>query len=105
VGLYGIRLDGFVGENIRQKVRLIPREKYPFKIVSSNVQTVKNIKFQIKENKIGKKAEYLLTVEILKKDIGKYRDTIILQTNSKIKPNIKIPVYVGISEREPVRKN
>ena len=103
--MYGIRLDGFVGENIRQKVRLIPREKYPFKIVSSNVQSVKNIKFQIKVNKIGKKAEYLLAVEILKKDIGQYRDTIILQIDSKIKSNIKIPVYAKISERKPVKKN
>jgi hypothetical protein len=43
--------------------------------------------------------EYVLTVENLKNDTGRYFDTIKLTTDSKIRPEIKIYVYGYISER------
>jgi len=43
--------------------------------------------------------EYVLTVENLKNDTGRYFDTIKLATDSKLRPEIKIYVYGYISDR------
>jgi len=98
-------LRGYVGETMQKEVRIIPREKYPFKIVTSNAQYGKDILFQINENKIGEATEYLLKVKNIKKEKGVYRDKIILQTNSEIKPTLKISVYLKILEREQENRN
>lgn len=100
-----VSLRGYVGETMQKEVRIIPREKYPFKIVTSNAQYGKDILFQINENKIGEATEYLLKVKNIKKEKGVYRDKIILQTNSEIKPTLKISVYLKILEREQENRN
>jgi len=61
--------------------------------------------FHIDEKKTGDITEYLLTVKNLQKEKGNYRDKIILQTNSEIKPKIKIYVYLKILEREKKSTN
>ncbi|MCJ7774182.1 MAG: hypothetical protein MUP22_13750 [Desulfobacterales bacterium] len=86
-------MRGFVGENIQQKVRIIPWKEYPFKVLSSRTQYGKNIRFKFKESKKWKGIEYQVMIENLKTDKGSYADTIILQTDSEIKPEIRIPVY------------
>lgn len=86
-----VSLRGFAGEKIQQKVRIVPREEYPFNIVSSRAHVGRNIRFKVKENWLG--SEYIVTVENLKMNKGGYGDTIILETDSEIKPEIRIPVY------------
>ncbi len=49
--------------------------------------------------------EYVLIVENLKNDKGRYFDTIKLTTDSKIRPEIKIYVYGYISDRPTNPKN
>jgi hypothetical protein len=41
---------------------------------------------------------YILAVENQKKEAGRYRDTIHLKTDSKLKPEIKVNVYGNIYE-------
>jgi hypothetical protein len=47
---------------------------------------------------------YVLTVENLKNDKGRYFDTIKLTTDSKLRPEIKIHVYGYISDRPANQK-
>jgi hypothetical protein len=59
----------------------------------------KYIRYALEKNKSSEKIEYVLTVENLKNDTGRYFDTIKLTTDSKIRPEIKIYVYGYISDR------
>jgi hypothetical protein len=88
-----ISLRGVAGSRIKSIVRIVPEEKYPFKITESQASNGKNIRFKLQTLNNTKKEEYMLLVENLKKDKGRYVDTIKLKTDSKIKPEIKIYVY------------
>jgi hypothetical protein len=90
---------------MQKEVRIVPREEYPFKIVTSNARYGTDIAFQLIENKIDESTEYLLKVRNLKKEKGVYRDRITLRTNSEVKPKITIRIYVRISEKDQENRN
>ncbi len=93
-----VRLAGSVGQQIKSEVKIIPEERYPFKIIKVSAKKSTNIGLRLKEVRISKREAYLLIVENLKKMGGRYSDTIYLKTDSKIKPEIKIRVYGNILE-------
>lgn len=93
-----VSLKGIAGQSIERSVRIIPKEKYPFRILETRARSGKDIRFNLKETE---GSEYLLTVENLMKKKGRYRDTIYLKTDSKIKPEIRISVKGNISESKP----
>ena len=94
-------LRGFVGEKLKTTVKIIPEEKYPFKIIESKAINGKNISFKLEEHKLSKGMEYVLTVENLKKDKGRYSDNISLKTDSEIRPLIRISVNGSIRDKQP----
>jgi hypothetical protein len=94
-------LRGFVGDQLKTTVKIIPEDKYPFKIIESKAIDGKNIRFKLEEHKLSKGIEYVLTVENLKKDKGRYYDNISLKTDSKIRPMIRIRVNGTIRDRQP----
>ena len=99
-------LRGFAGNQITHKVRIIPEENYPFKILGDREVRKKNIRYELTEAQRSKKTEYILTVANLKKQKGRYYDLIKLKTDSKIRPDIRIRVYGNIFDRPPgVKKN
>lgn len=99
-----ISLRGVAGNRIKSIVRIVPEEKYPFKITESQASNGKNIRFKLQKLNNTKKEEYMLLVENLKKDKGRYVDTIKLKTDSKIKPEIKIYVYGYILDQPKNKK-
>jgi hypothetical protein len=92
-------LTGFAGDQITNKVKIIPEEKYPFKIVGDRTIHKKNILCELEEAKRSKMIEYVLTIANLKKEKGRYFETIRLKTDSKIQPDIRIRVYGNIFDR------
>ena len=86
-------------------VKIIPEKKYPFKIVGSNTANTKNIRFTLEETKMSEGKGYILNIENLKKDQGRYYDMIALKTDSKIKPIITIAVYGNILVPKQSRNN
>jgi hypothetical protein len=92
-------LTGFAGDQITNKVKIIPEEKYPFKIVGDRTIHKKNIRCELEEAKRSKMIEYVLTIANLKKEKGRYFETIRLKTDSKIQPDIRIRVYGNIFDR------
>ena len=96
-----INLRGYAGDTINASVSLIPEKKYPFKILKVSAQDGNNIKFQLADVELSAaNGAYELTVENLKQDIGRYFDTIILETDSKIRPQLKIKVYGNLRPRK-----
>ncbi len=92
-----VTLKGVAGQKIKGSVRIIPKEKYPFKILGTRTKKGRNIRFNLEEVRNPDGAEYLLTVENLKQERGRYYDIIYLKTDSKAKSEIQINVSGNIS--------
>jgi hypothetical protein len=95
---HSVMLIGPAGIQIKTEVTILPQEKYRFKIVGSSARQGENIDFKVEEIKGSRGKVYLLTVENLKREKGRYYDTIILKTDSKIQPEIKINVFGNIQD-------
>jgi len=95
-----VNLRGYSGDTIKASVSLIPEKKYPFKIQKVSAKDGSNIKFQLKEVELSANGTYELTVENLKQDTGRYFDTIILETDSAIRPQLKVRVYGNLRLRK-----
>ena len=98
-----VNLSGVVGDPIKKTVTIVPEEKYPFKITNVHAKNGKFIKFQLDNSSRTGKPEYTLTVENLKEDVGRYFDFIILDTDSKIQPNLNVRVFGNLRPR-PVKE-
>ena len=59
-----------------------------------------NLKFELEEAKPSADGAYELKVENLKQDAGRFYDTIILETDSKIQPQISVRVYGNVRPRK-----
>lgn len=100
-----VRLNGKIGEKLESLVKIVPEGKYPFKITKISAQEGKNIKYELKDktSDSGLK-EYAVTVENLKKDGGSYYDVLLIDTDSKIQPLLKINVMARlIDPNAPVK--
>ena len=100
-----IRLYGKVGEPVKETVRIVPEVSYPFKILETKAQIGRDIRYQLTSEKQTPGGAYLLTVENLKQETGRYYDTIFLMTDSRVKPKISIGVYGKISGTEAPKAN
>lgn len=98
-----ISLRGFVGDTIKKSVTIVPEKKYDFKIIKVRARNGKHIKFQLEEIKSTGHKEYSLTVENLLAKEGRYSDLIIMETDSKIRPEVNVKVYGNLRQR-PVKK-
>ena len=79
---------------------VIPEKKYPFKILKVTARDGKNIKFELDEVASSANGAYQLKVENLKPDSGRYYDTIFLETDSKIRPQLSLRVYGNLRPRK-----
>ena len=95
-----VNLRGYAGDSIKASVSLIPEKKYPFKILKARAKDGNNIKFELEDLTKSENGAYTLKVENLKKDIGRYFDTIILETDSKIRPELSVRVYGNLRPRK-----
>ncbi len=93
-------LRGFVGDPIKGSVTIILEKKYPFKILKVRAKDGKYIKYQLEETKKSDNTAYELKIENLKQDAGRYYDSIILETDSKIKPQLDVRVYGYLRPRK-----
>ncbi len=93
-------MRGIVGDPIKGTVTIIPEKKYPFKIINSRATDGKNIKYQLEETTVSDTTAYLLNIENLKTDAGRYYDAIILETDSKIRPQLSVRVYGYLRPRK-----
>jgi hypothetical protein len=97
-------LNGVAGNPVNAKVRILPKDKYPFTIKKARATNKENIAFTLEKTQRSEKMEYVLTVENLKKTPGRYVDTIKLKTDSKVRPEIRIYVIGNILKRAEIEK-
>jgi len=95
-----VSLRGYAGDSIKGMVTIIPEKKYPFKILDARVQNGKNINIQLDEVKKSSGRAYELKVENLRQKTGRYYDTIILKTDSKVRPELNVRVYGYLRARK-----
>jgi len=95
-----VSLRGIAGDSIKGQVTIIPEKKYPFKILDVQAKDGKNINFQLDEVKKTNGRAYELKVENLREKSGRYYDTIILKTDSKVRPELNVRVYGYLQTRK-----
>ncbi|MBF0118898.1 MAG: hypothetical protein HQK79_08680 [Desulfobacterales bacterium] len=93
-----VKLEGLIGKEIKETVTITPIPKYPFEIIDVKPEQEGNIKCTLK----SEKSKYILNIENLKKDVSRYFDSLIIKTNSKVRPEIKIKVYGNITDKATV---
>lgn len=100
-----IRFFGQVGQSLSQTIKLIPDKAHPFKIKKVIMREGKHLRYELKPLSLEKgPAGYLLTVYNTMETVGTYRDDITIETNSKVKPKLKIPVSGKIRNPNPRAK-
>ncbi len=95
-----ISLRGYAGDAIKSKVTIIPEKKYAFRILNARATNGDNINIKLDEVKKSGGQAYELNVENLKNETGRYYDTIILTTDSQIRPELSVRVYGYLRARK-----
>jgi len=93
-------LTGPAGKPLVTQIRIIPSNKFPFKIANIRAREGKFIRYRLEEIKEPGKPLYLLTVENIRQEKGHYSDFIYLETDNKAIPPIQIYVIGNILEKE-----
>jgi hypothetical protein len=88
-----VNLNGPADAPLRVTVKIIPEEKYPFRIIETKAKFGKDIHYNLQVVKRSPLIKYLLTIENKKKEKGRYYDVVYLKTDSKLKPQINVNVY------------
>ena len=103
-----IRLLGKTGQELRQTVKVLPFKEFPFKVRSVTAREGKHLRYELKPLPRKKEPQgYLLIVYNTMEAAGSYQDRITIETDSKVKPKIEIPVYGRIQNALPqaLKKN
>ncbi len=87
-----VSLAGVAGETIDEQVTITPVAAYPFKVLESKALKGDYIDHRLAEKQSGGAVFYELTVTNLKDEAGHYSDTIIIKTDSEIRPELRINV-------------
>jgi hypothetical protein len=95
------RLVGQAGTDIKKAITITREKAYPFKILGVKARNGNDIVFDVQEFSKSDADGYVLTIENKKTAAGRYADTLILTTDSNIKPTITIPVYGQILSAAP----
>jgi len=91
-----IFLNGPANKDLAVTVTIIPEKKYPFKILDTSAVNGDNISVKLEKKNDQKITEYVLTVKNTAKVKGKYFDSVIIKTDNKIHPDIRITVLGNI---------
>jgi hypothetical protein len=98
-----LSLRGVSGETLQGSVRIVPEEKYPFKVLK--VYPVEGkLKVQLDEVIQDGKTAYALLVENLSRDAGSYNDTVRVKTDNPLQPEVDVRVYVYLRAQPSFEK-
>ena len=87
-----------MGVPLTRKVVITPEPEFPFKIKEHHAEKGEFIKYQLTEKKEADQLSYELVVDNLKTDKGWFSDSIVLTTDSKIRPELRIRVNGNLKE-------
>jgi len=97
-----IRFTGKEGQTLSQTIEVLPFKEFPLHIKKVTAKEGKHLRFELKPlQRKDAPQGYQLTVFNTMVSAGSYRDTIILETDSKVKPKLQIPVAGRIRKAAP----
>lgn len=96
-----VQFTGPVGTEMTAVVRIVPEPQYPFAVLSIAPQKGESIRCSFQQVTESGLPVYLVHVENLKTDKGRYYDVVLVKTDSRIRPVIKISIYGNLYERPP----
>ncbi len=96
-----VKLKGDAGQEIKETVTIETKDKYPFHVLDAKAKNGKFIKVNLEKFEKDRGGRYVLTIENTRTDQGNYYDAVVLNTDSKIQPEITIRVYGHIAEAKP----
>ena len=82
---------------MRQEVVVTPLASYPFKVIGVKAKNGTNISVEMHEQTTPEGKSYVISVKNTKTTPGKYYDTLLISTDSKLKPTLPINVYGTIA--------
>lgn len=97
-----VRLMGRLDEPLSMTVKILPKPDHPFSIKSVTAKKGEYIRYDLKP--LGKNPArdgYHLIITNTKKDAGAYRDIIVVETDLKQKPSLRITVTGRIHNPPP----
>jgi hypothetical protein len=90
-----IQLRGRVGEQVQKTVHIERLKAYPFHVKAVKAKDGRNLRFELKPGNPGKDGYQLVVTNTMQK-AGSYRDMITIETDSKVKPTLRIPITARI---------
>lgn len=87
-----VLLEGTAGQRLTAEVAIIPNPKYPFSIKGFEIQEGRGLKCELNEPCTAGSKRCLIKVESTPSEKGRFNDTIIVQTDNALKPEIPIRV-------------
>ena len=88
-----VRLFGDVGATIKQTVTIVPEKKYPFKILETKARNGQFIKYELETQEGPAGTQYKLLIESTRQQAGRFMDSILLKTDSSIRPELRVNVF------------
>ncbi len=92
------KLFGKAGEEIHATIRIVPEDRYRFRIRGPVEGQTDNIRYMLSRLDTGGRPGYLLTVRNVREQTGRYFEQIVLKTDSPVKPEIKIKIYGNVTQ-------
>lgn len=101
-----IQLTGVAGSPVSTSVVVTPRPEYPFKVTSVQLQRGGDVRISM-EPKAGQagKPEYVVTLDNLRKEPGRYYDNLLIRTDSKVSSELRVAIYGNISKPSETGKD
>lgn len=93
-----VQLSGPAGTPMTAVVRILPEPEFPFTVLSVAPQKGEYIRCDLQRVTESGRPVYLLQVENLKPDKGRYHDVVLVKTDSAIRPEIKISIFGNLYE-------
>ena len=98
-----LSFTGKTGESATGVAIIVPRPDHPFEVKNIRARNGQDIRFNIDKTTRAGQAVYQLTVTGSRQTPGRISDVIYLETDSKIRPTLQVPVFGTIIEakKEP----
>jgi hypothetical protein len=88
-----LRLAGPAGRTLSAAAEIVPRPDQPFTIRSARTYSGRNLQLNLSDKVQDGRKVYALTVTGSSMGPERFNDFIILETDSRIRPTLQIPVY------------
>jgi hypothetical protein len=92
-----LRLEGTVGMPVERTARIILTKKYPVKLLTARAKNGRNLRVELEKVPGDDPEEYRLTVQSAHTEAGRYYDTVVITTDSPLRPSISIGVFAHIT--------